>query len=223
MTTYKDVLAHWIAQQKSAERACEEAKDEGELWFKRAKFAMEQGRMDLASQAKERAILARDRYERAARHLAEVSAERERIANEAREAGKDTRYVQATERANATADAFRKLGVDPAFAALEEQSERGALDALAAPIHDENDAALDRLRERMTPASDAPDAPQDAPNATQADAPSASEATQPGSQSASEATQPDAQNALEAPHTDAANPPPAPDPREGVAPPTDSE
>lgn len=155
MTTYRDVLAHWIAKQKGAERECQEAKDDGELWFKRAKFAMEHGRMDLASQAKERAIQARDRYERAARHLEEVRAERERIAAEAREAGENARFVAATARAGATADAFRELGIDPAFAALEEQEERGLREAVRAPMDEENDAALGRLRERMVPEDDA--------------------------------------------------------------------
>ena len=154
MTTYRDVLAHWIAKQKGAERECQEAKDDGELWFKRAKFAMEHGRMDLASQAKERAIQARDRYERAARHLEEVRAERERIAAEAREAGENARFVAVTARA-VPADAFREPGIDPAFAALEEQEERGLREAVRAPMDEENDAALGRLRERMVPEEDA--------------------------------------------------------------------
>lgn len=142
------LLTHWIAQQKAAERALEEARADGKKWFQRAKLAKEQGRLDLVEPARQRALEARERYEKAARLLAEATAEREAAANEARELKQRKPFDDAQRRAEHAKGEFAKLGIDPEFAALETETE-AAIRAAEEELADRDDDALSRLRSNV--------------------------------------------------------------------------
>lgn len=147
------VLAHWIAQQKIAERALEEARADGKKWFQRAKLAKEQGRLDLVEPARQQALEARERFEKAARLLAEAKQERETAAKEAREVKNRQPFEDAQRRAEHAKGEFAKLGIDPEFAALETETE-AAIRAAEEELAGNDDDALARLRSSVASTED---------------------------------------------------------------------
>ncbi|MFT4705550.1 MAG: hypothetical protein ACI81R_003261 [Bradymonadia bacterium] len=112
------VLAHWLAEIKIAQRALNEAKADGEKWFKRAKFAMTQGEMEMASQAKAQAVEARERYVKAATRLSEAEIGRDMAAQELRDERVSGPANAAAARALHTAEQFESMGIDTRFAGL---------------------------------------------------------------------------------------------------------
>ena len=140
------VLKHWITQYKLAEKALEQARADGQKWFKRAKLAKEQGRLELVEPAKQQALEARERYEKAAIRLAEADIQRRAALEEAKSARAQATFNQAQQRAEQTAASFSELGIDPAFAGLEAEAER-TLDSDSSPEPElDDDDALRRLR-----------------------------------------------------------------------------
>lgn len=139
------LLVHWISQKKQAERERDAAKGELATWFKRARFALDKGEVELAHAAKERALQARNVMDGASARLVEILAELDRVRAEPEES---LDVVAARARAAHTAESFRALGIDPKFAALEEAGYGHGLDALL-------DAAPDATAQTADPASGA--------------------------------------------------------------------
>jgi hypothetical protein len=132
----RPLLTYWIKEQKLAERAVEAAKADGEKWFRRAKLAMQADRPDMAIEAKQKALEARDAWQKARLRLDLVTTERELLSGDI---GLDVEGFKAAERRRAhIASEFQKMGIDPGFAALEDAHEE--LEA---------DDVLARLRDRM--------------------------------------------------------------------------
>lgn len=115
----KAMLAHWLAQQKSAAREREKAKDLLELWFKRAKLALDAGELELARAAKDKATEAREEYRKATARLVEVEQQLEAVRAE-KTLPNAEELEAARARALHTAGEFEKLGIDTRFAALEQ-------------------------------------------------------------------------------------------------------
>lgn len=123
------LLAHWLAQHKTTARERDEAKDALETWFKRAKLALDKGELELARAAKDKAAEAREAYRVATARLVEIDTELSRVRGEL--AAPDTGdSLAAHERAAQAAEEFRKLGIDPRFAAMEEAGYGRGLDSL---------------------------------------------------------------------------------------------
>ena len=115
------VLAHWLGQKKSTVREREEAKTELDKWFKRAKFALDAGEVELARAAKDRATEAREAYRKATARLIEIETELEKVRAEKIVPGlEEARAARA--RAEHAAGEFVKIGIEPKFAALVEGS-----------------------------------------------------------------------------------------------------
>jgi hypothetical protein len=121
------LLVHWISQKKQAERERNAAKEELATWFKRARFALDKGEVELARAAKERALDARNAMDGASARLVEILTELDRVRAEPEES---LDVLAAKARAAHTAESFRALGIDPKFAALEEAGYGHGLDAL---------------------------------------------------------------------------------------------
>lgn len=132
----RPLLTYWIKEQKLAERAVEAAKEDGEKWFRRAKLAMKAGRDDMAVQAKQKALEAKEAWQKARLRLDLVKTERELLSGDI---GLDVEGFKAAERRRShIAAEFQKMGIDPGFAALEDGHEE--LESID---------VLDRLRDRM--------------------------------------------------------------------------
>lgn len=134
----KPLLEYWIRQQKEAERHRDRALADGKLWFNRAKLALSVGRMEMASEAKGRALEARERYERARLRLEIIATERELLRTDP--ANLLDVAAAARERRQHAMHEFQRLGIDPGFAL-------DVPDPLADAAGD--GAVLQRLRERM--------------------------------------------------------------------------
>lgn len=130
----RELLAHWLRQKREAERELEETLENGQTWFRRAKLAAEQGRDDLAVQARDRALAARDAHRAAEKRLQEAEVEIARIKGD----GTTPESTAALLRAQQIRENFEAMGVDVAAGEFEELS-----DAVEA------EDALRALRERM--------------------------------------------------------------------------
>lgn len=127
----RPLLAFWIREIKMQERAIERAREDGEKWFRRAKLALDAGKMDMASYAKEQAVEARDRFEKAKVKLAWAQSEKDLVRLESDRS--NPVFEQAQKRAEHTLEEFRRIGIDPEFARLAEKYGSGAV-SLDAPL-----------------------------------------------------------------------------------------
>ncbi len=128
------LLAHWIKQEKEAERARDEALEEGSRWFRRARLARDAGDEELAARAREKVSEARQKHDEAIRRLNEAKSERDALrSGRVHEVG-DAELARSSQ----IKENFRELGIDPTEAEIDDvASEVAAGDALA------------RLRARM--------------------------------------------------------------------------
>lgn len=159
----KALLAHWIAQHKTTSREREDAKEDLELWFKRAKLALDAGEVELARAAKDKATEARERYRKATARVIEIEEELTKVRSE-QTIPNEEEVAAAKARAQHAASEFQKLGIDPRFAALEHERPAPAGAAATPPTSDhssalaEADALLDEaLLDPTSGASPAPD------------------------------------------------------------------
>lgn len=135
----REILAFWLKQKREAERTLDETLEEGRTWFRRAKLAAEEGRNDLAAQARDRAMRARDRHRAAELRIQEADVEIARLKEDAAGTGPSPAAIRAQQ----IRENFEAMGVDIAAAELDELGESvQAEDALRA------------LRERMNKDSD---------------------------------------------------------------------
>ena len=111
-------LAHWLGQKKTTERERDEAKKDLELWFKRAKFAVDQGELDLARAATERAKAYQEEFRQVTARLIEIEAELETL-RERKVVPNEAEFKAAQARAEHAADEFARIGIDPKFAAID--------------------------------------------------------------------------------------------------------
>ena len=111
-------LAHWLGQKKTTERERDEAKKDLELWFKRAKFAVDQGELDLARAATERAKVYQEEFRKVTARLIEIETELEKL-REQKVVPNEEEFKAAQARAEHAAGEFAKMGIDPKFAAID--------------------------------------------------------------------------------------------------------
>ncbi|MFT6395854.1 MAG: hypothetical protein ACJAYU_000596 [Bradymonadia bacterium] len=111
-------LAHWLGQKKTTVRERKEAKKELEKWFKRAKFAVEQGKLELAQEATTLAKSYQEEFRKVTARLIEIETELEKLRAE-KVIPNEAEFKAAQARAEHTASEFAKMGVDPKFAAID--------------------------------------------------------------------------------------------------------
>ncbi len=136
-------LAHWLGQKKTTVRERKEAKKELEKWFKRAKFAVEQGEMEMAREATDLAKGYQEEFRKVTARLIEIETELEKLREE-KVVPNEAEFKAAQARAEHAAGEFAKIGIDPKFAAIDPKFAKiRAQDELdgVAPI---DDALLDR-------------------------------------------------------------------------------
>ena len=140
------MMVYWVKQQKLLEQKRDKALEDGKVWFKRAKLAMNAGKMDMAAEAKQEAMNARMRYEMAVEMLADVQEEKRALQMDTWKP--DTAGLQ---RAHHLMDQFKELGIDPEMAQLEDAYKdvgaTDALDALRARMQMEGDGGSGDLPE----------------------------------------------------------------------------
>lgn len=111
-------LAHWLGQKKTTERAREEAKGNLELWFKRARFAVEKEELELARAATERAKVYQEEFRKITARLIEIEGALEELRSQKVVPNEDE-FKAAQARAEHAAGEFAKMGIDPKFAAID--------------------------------------------------------------------------------------------------------
>lgn len=111
-------LAHWLGQKKTTERAREEAKENLELWFKRAKFAVDKDELELARAATERAKFYQEEFRKVTARLIEIESALEKLRAE-KVVPNQEEFQAAQARAEHAAGEFAKMGIEPKFAAID--------------------------------------------------------------------------------------------------------
>jgi hypothetical protein len=111
-------LAHWLGQKKTTEREREEIQKDLELWFKRAKFAVDQGELELARAATERAKVYQEEFRKITARLIEIESELEKL-REQKVVPDEAEFKAAQTRAEHAAGEFVKMGIDPKFSAID--------------------------------------------------------------------------------------------------------
>ena len=122
------VLAHWLQQERAARKEMDEALEQARMWLERARQAQQAGRTELALQARERGLQAREAHRNAEIRLQEAQVQQDAARRELRTPGGDAQLRADQIKAN-----FEALGIDmeaAAFDGLEEQA--SANEALAA-------------------------------------------------------------------------------------------
>lgn len=134
--TLRSMLAYWIKQHKDAERERDEALADGKKWFRRAKLAAQKGEAAMADEARRRALEAKERHDKAKLRIEVIEMERDVL--KSGQKAPDASFKEAMRRSQHAAEEFKKLGIDPGFAFVEDLGEEV-----------ETESALDRLRGRM--------------------------------------------------------------------------
>lgn len=109
----REMLIYWIREEKTAQRALQEAKEGMQSWLRRAQLAQTQGRHDLAEAAHARVREHHVQARQAQARLDEAKREREKAAFEMRRPDGST-----LQRAAQIMENFRAAGIEPTLAGL---------------------------------------------------------------------------------------------------------
>jgi hypothetical protein len=123
---FVELLGHWLAEQRAADRVRQQATEDARLWLRRLRLARESGLARLVDAAAERAGEARDRHERAVLRWQTATRELEALRG-ARTADRRI-FDEAMHRSRQTLASFERLGMVP-----EGTTER--FDPALAPLH----------------------------------------------------------------------------------------
>ncbi len=119
------LMVYWVKREKELQKARQKALDDGKTWFRRAKLALQKGRLDLAKEAKQRAEKAQFDFKEAERLLKEVESEKIKLQYESQ--APTGEEVMRSHRLLAD---FKEMGIDPEFEELERAFESDKQDAL---------------------------------------------------------------------------------------------
>lgn len=134
------MMTYWLLREKEAAKKRKQAMDDGKKWFRRARLAAQEGRTELAREAKLRALQAKDAYDNAVRALELIEMEKDVLRRQ--QAGLEIDR-SGLERAEQIKRNFEAIGIDTTAAELDSLAERTDSDIAFARLRQNANAGLE--------------------------------------------------------------------------------